>query len=87
MFSSETRLPDYCTKAIFPVLYRDVPEEDCSTVVKTLAIDNNVLIRSDTGASIHFAAHFVQLFEGSVYFFENPGDIQNGWIGYKGVRQ
>ena len=32
-----TSLPDCCTKVVFPVLYA----EDYSTVIETLAIDDN----------------------------------------------
>ena len=47
-----------------------------------------VYLQSDTVATIHFTAHFVRLlFEGGVYFFRKPGDINNGWIGYQWVRR
>ena len=45
---------------------------------------HTVFLRSDAAATSYFAAHFVRLlFEGSVYFFGKPGDINDGWIGYK----
>ena len=47
-----------------------------------------VFLRSDTAATIYFAAHFVWLlFEGGVYFLGKPGDVNDGWIGYERVRR
>ena len=41
----------------------------------------SVFLRSDTVATIYFAARFVRLlFEGGIYFFGKPGDIHDGWI-------
>ena len=48
---------------------------------------HTVFLRSDATATSYFAYHFVRLlFEGSVYLFGKPGDINDGWIGYKRVR-
>ena len=53
-----------------------------------LAVFHTVFLRSDATATIYFAARFVQLlFEGGIYFFGKPGDINNGWIGYERVRR
>ena len=42
-----------------------------------------VFLQSDAAATIYFTARFVRLlFEGGVYFFGKPGDINNGWIRY-----
>ena len=47
-----------------------------------------VFLRSDSAATIYFVAHFVGLlFEGGIYFFEKPGDIQDSWIRYLRVRR
>ena len=47
-----------------------------------------VFLQSEAAATIHFAARFVRLlFEGGVYFFGKPGDINDGWIRYVRVRQ
>ena len=50
---------------------------------------HTVFLRSDAAAIIYFAATIRGrlLFEGSVYWFGKPGDTNNGWIGYKWVRQ
>ena len=41
----------------------------------------HVFIQTDTVATIYFTVHFVKLlFEGSVYFFGKPIDINNGLI-------
>ena len=48
---------------------------------------HTVFLRSDAAATIIFAARFVRLFEGSVYFFGKPGDINDGWIRYVHVRE
>ena len=38
-----------------------------------------VFLRSDAAATIYFTARFVRLlFEGSVYFYGKPGDINDG---------
>ena len=40
-----------------------------------------MFLRSDAMATMYFAACFVQLlFEGGVYVFGKPGDINDGWI-------
>ena len=48
-----------------------------------------VFLQSDTAITIFCGAHLVQLvfkggyyFEGGVYFFGKPTDINNGWIRY-----
>ena len=42
---------------------------------------HTVFLRSDAAATIYFTAHFVRLlFEGGVYFFGKPGNINEGWI-------
>ena len=47
-----------------------------------------VFLRLDIAAMIYFAARSVWLlFEGGVYFFGKPGDINGGWIRYIRVRQ
>ena len=47
-----------------------------------------VFLRSDAAATTFFAARLVRLlFEGSVYFFGKPTDINNGWIRYVRVIQ
>ena len=48
---------------------------------------HTVFLQSDAAATICFTAHFVWLlFEGGIYFFGKPGDINDGWIGYERVR-
>ena len=43
-----------------------------------------VFLRSDAAATIYFTVRFVRLlFEGGIYFFGKPGDINDSWIGYK----
>ena len=50
--------------------------------------ETTVFLRSDAAATIYFAAHFVRLlFEGGVYFFGKPQDINDGWIRYIRVRR
>ena len=47
-----------------------------------------VFLRSDTAATIYFAARFVRLLlEGGVYFFGMPGDINDGWMRSVRVRR
>ena len=47
-----------------------------------------IFLRSDATATIYFAARFVQLlFEVGIYFFGNPGDINDGWLRYIRVRR
>ena len=42
-----------------------------------------IFLRSDAAATIYFASCFVRLlFEGGIYFFRKPGDINDGWIRY-----
>ena len=43
------------------------------------AVNSTVFLRSDAAATIYFAGRFVRLlFEGGVYFFGKPGDINDG---------
>ena len=45
-------------------------------------IMSTVFVRSDTAATIYFTPRFVWLlFEGGIYFFGKPGDIDS-WIRY-----
>ena len=47
-----------------------------------------VFLRSDAAATIYFAARSVRLlFEGGVYFFGKPRDLNDGWIRYVQVRR
>ena len=47
-----------------------------------------VFLQSDAAATIYFAARFMRLlFEGGVYSFGKPGDINDGWIRYVQVRR
>ena len=49
-------------------------QQDCNNV-------NTVFLRSEAVAAIYFTARFVRLlFEGGIYFFGKPGDINNSWI-------
>ena len=46
-----------------------------------------VFLQSDATATIYFTTCFMQLlFEGGVYFFGKPRDINDGWIRYVRVR-
>ena len=60
----------------------------CEAIRLHISIVDTVFLRSDAAATIYFAVHFVWLlFEGGVYLFGKPGDINNGWIRYERVRQ
>ena len=63
------------------LMFRGAPKLNSVVSSGMCFMQNTFFLRSDTMATIYFAAHFVRLlFEGGIYFFGKPGDIHNGWI-------
>ena len=68
-----------CCTSLFRYLWNC--KVSCATLHVLIIIDTFSILRSDAAATIYFAARFVWLlFEGSVYFFGKPRDINDGWI-------